>query len=225
MRLVVGLGNPGKKYQLNRHNLGFLVVEALANGAGVSFRKESRFDGEIAKANLKGKSVYFLKPTTYMNDSGRAVRKVVDYYKLSPQEVLILVDDIALPYEQMRLREQGSAGGHNGLKSIAQYLGTQAYPRLRLGIGAARSELTNHVLGDFSSKEQKALPSYIAEAMRVVEELLEKPVADVMKKVNTKSETSRLTGQENKTNGRTTRREEGQETTVRGDVHSQRSAE
>lgn len=225
MQLVVGLGNPGKGYAMNRHNLGFIAVEALAQSFSTTFRKETRFLGEVAKANCSGKTVYLLKPMTYMNESGNAVRKIADYYKIDPANILVVVDDVALPFEKMRLRSEGSAGGHNGLKSIQQHLGTQKYPRLRLGVGEGRSELTDHVLGDFSADEQKKLPAYVIDAMDCIQQLLQDPIADVMKRVNTKSETSRKMGQENKKNGTTTRREEGQETTVRGDVHPQRTAE
>jgi PTH1 family peptidyl-tRNA hydrolase len=197
MQLVVGLGNPGNRYVMSRHNLGFMVVDALARSAGVAFRKETRFGGDLAKVQIDGHSAYLLKPTTYMNNSGSAVRKVVDYYKLDPQQVLVVVDDVAIPFLAMRLREKGSAGGHNGLKSIQQHLGTQEYPRLRLGIGEGGKELSDYVLDDFSAKERQQLPEAIVSAVVIVQQLLAEPIVDVMNRVNQKSETSREAGQEN----------------------------
>lgn len=234
MQLVIGLGNPGKQYAGNRHNVGFMVLDAIAEQFGVSFRTEARFESAVAKIAVPSKSkegleqsrsIFLLKPMTYMNQSGMAARKVVDYYKIPPQRVLVVVDDVALPFADLRLRSQGSTGGHNGLKSIQKHLQTQSYPRLRVGIGQGRHQATDHVLEDFTRPEKEKLPELVDQAKEIVLQLAWHSVADVMNKVNQKRKSSQNQGQEKNKNGRETRREEGQETTIRGDVHSQRSAE
>jgi PTH1 family peptidyl-tRNA hydrolase len=216
-RVVVGIGNPGAKYAFNRHNLGFMVVDRLAEMLGVTFKEEPRFHALSAKGTVAGEALYLLKPTTYVNESGVALRRMIDYYKIPTEGVIIVVDDIALPLGAMRLKEKGGAGGHNGLKSVATHLGTQQYIRLRMGIGAAgQKALTSHVLGDFSKEEQEVLPELLTQGAKVIQRLCKEETHSVMNDVNrraTKSE-SRDAGQETKND-----ENKDEKTAVRRDVH------
>ena len=161
LKLVVGLGNPGVKYAGTRHNIGFMALELLGERSGFSFRQQTKLHGLAADTGVGEKRLRLLMPQTYMNDSGRAIRAALDWFGLEPHQLLVLVDDMDLPLGRLRLRAQGSAGGHNGLRSTIQYLGTQAFPRLRIGIGAPaenpaerRARTVSHVLGPFSKVEQ-----------------------------------------------------------------------
>lgn len=162
--LIVGLGNPGTCYAQTRHNLGFMIVEALSNKQGLSFKREWRIKGRIARGTFEEKKVYLLLPSTYMNLSGVAVKKCIAYYQLSLQNVLIVVDDIYLKLGAMRLRAKGSAGGHNGLKSIESHLQTQEFSRLRIGVGEEslpERALEEYVLSPFTAQEKQTLPDVI----------------------------------------------------------------
>ncbi|MEI6427694.1 MAG: aminoacyl-tRNA hydrolase [Pseudanabaena sp. ELA607] len=161
--LIIGLGNPGSEYERTRHNIGFLALDYLAQRWGITFSKEKRFQALFGEGNLLGQKVRLLKPTTYMNNSGQAVRACADWYKCSSDQVLVVYDDMDLPVGKIRLRSNGSAGGHNGMKSIISHLGTQDFARLRLGIGrsphqTATGNAVGHVLGTFSSAETATLP-------------------------------------------------------------------
>ena len=171
--LIVGLGNPGKKYDLTRHNFGQMVLYAFAEKHHFSFKKEREFKGEIARGRWKEERVLLLFPTTYMNLSGQAVRKTVSFYKIPIEDLLIISDDAALPFGTLRSRNSGSAGGHNGLKSIEESLGTRDYPRLKLGVGEATvGLLEDHVLSPFTKEEQEKLPEMITQGVRYLEEWL-----------------------------------------------------
>lgn len=173
--LIVGLGNPGSKYEKTRHNLGFMVVEAFAGKYGLSFSRNVRLKGKAASGICEGKKVHLLKPSTYMNLSGEAVRKTVQYYKIALDHILIVVDDVYLKLGALRLRLKGSAGGHNGLKNIEECLHTQEYPRLRLGVGSEEgvpNGLEEYVLANFNPTEQKMLPEVIEKGVSAVESWL-----------------------------------------------------
>lgn len=168
--LIVGLGNPGKEYEDTRHNIGFLVLDELCRQWGLTWKEDKRFYGFIAKGNVDDETVVLLKPTTYMNESGRSVRRVLDFYKWKPETLLVIVDDIALPFGDLRFKTKGSSGGHNGLKSVQAHTGTQQYYRLRMGIGDRRSgTLTGHVLGKFSQREREALDSFLQKGTKLTE--------------------------------------------------------
>lgn len=168
--LVVGLGNPGSAYEGTRHNVGFQVVKMWAAKQDLSFRAAAHLSAELAQGKVGEMKVLLLLPMTYMNSSGEAVRLCVDYFKVSLEDLLIVCDDIALPLEEMRLRLEGSAGGHNGLKSIEAHLGTQKYPRLRIGIGdRAEGDLSDHVLGRFTEQESRLLPEIFTRAVEVLD--------------------------------------------------------
>jgi PTH1 family peptidyl-tRNA hydrolase len=168
MKLIAGLGNPGAKYKNNRHNVGFFVLDQLAttNSAGPW---QSNFDGLVTEVHIGAEKVYLLKPMTFMNRSGQSVRKVVDFYKLPVEQILVICDDFALPLGKLRLRGKGSAGGQNGLKDIIAHLGTDQVSRVRVGIGAPGEDAADHVLSDFSKSEQSVVAAAVIDAGRAAE--------------------------------------------------------
>ena len=157
-QLIIGLGNPEKKYEKTRHNIGFEVVDTLAETWQMNWKENRRFQGLIAEGTSPNQQkIYLLKPLTYMNRSGQSVRAVTDWYKLQMTDVLVIYDDMDLPIGKMRMRLSGSAGGHNGMKSIISHLGGQTFPRLRIGIGKSNQidNTISHVLGRFSPEERQ----------------------------------------------------------------------
>lgn len=183
--VVVGLGNPGQAYAMTRHNMGYLVAGGLAKELGLSFKDEGRFLSLVAKGVIDKVKVHILCPTTYMNLSGQAVRSYLDYHKLTSSHVLVIVDDVALAFGEMRLLASGGTGGHNGLKSIQAHLGTAVYKRLRIGIGSHKDEpLEDYVLSPFDAGESKLLPRVIEGGVKVVQRLLKERFAEVMSSVN-----------------------------------------
>jgi PTH1 family peptidyl-tRNA hydrolase len=154
MRLVVGLGNPGPEYEATRHNMGFMAIDALAEMLGIRVEKQ-KFQSLIGEAVFQGEKVILAKPLTYMNLSGQAVRAMFDWYKPGFHEFVVLFDDMDIPLGQIRLRMKGSAGGHNGIKSIIQHLGTQEFYRIRMGIGRPKpgTDVVKHVLSPFGKEE------------------------------------------------------------------------
>lgn len=162
--LIVGLGNPGSKYDRTRHNVGFEVIDCLAKRWNIPIGSEKRFKGDWGQGlGPKGLKLILLKPTTFMNKSGESVRLVLDWYKWLPQTALVIYDDMDLPVGKIRLRQSGSAGGHNGMRSLIACLGTQEFPRLRLGIDSPKtnrvveSDTISYVLGRFAPPEQKII--------------------------------------------------------------------
>jgi len=171
--IIVGLGNFGSEYAATRHNLGWMIVEQLARDLGVSFKRESRFEGQLATTEFEGQKLKLVLPMTYMNESGRALVKVLNYYKSSPEDILVVVDDMDLEFGKIRFRAEGSSGGHNGLKSVEMHLASRVYPRLKVGIGRA-GEAVEHVLSRFTSEEDKALPEVIKQAVEHIVRWLRK---------------------------------------------------
>jgi PTH1 family peptidyl-tRNA hydrolase len=170
LQLLVGLGNPGPRYVGTRHNVGFMALERLAAREGSSFRSQTRLHGLVSDVGQGPRRLRLLMPQTFMNDSGRSIRAALDWYGLAPEQLLVVVDDMDLPLGRLRLRQTGSAGGHNGLRSAISHLGTQDFPRLRIGIGAPgqnpherRARTVDHVLGRFSPAEQPTLEAVLAE--------------------------------------------------------------
>lgn len=164
IRLVVGLGNPGPEYENTRHNIGFELVDRLAAERRLKWSKEHKFRAKIA---TQGRDLIFAKPLTFMNLSGNAVARLMRDHRLRPEQILIVYDDISLPLGSLRFRANGSAGGHNGIKSLLEYLGTVEFPRLRLGIGAQAENavLTDHVLGRFTAEEWVEMEKVLAIAV------------------------------------------------------------
>ncbi len=184
MLAVIGLGNPGKEYEKTRHNLGFMVLQKLAQEAGVQFKKDTQFEGWRAKVG----GVELLLPATYMNESGRAAAKLLRYFRIDPSKVLVVVDDLDLPFGQLRLRPFGGSGGHNGLKSLEQHLGTSHFARLRIGIGRSKDPTVDHVLGEFNLEEAKALPQILEEAATCVKRLFTEDFHLVATDINSNKE-------------------------------------
>lgn len=173
--LIVGLGNPGRQYERTRHNLGFIVLRHLAKKWGIFFKKVEKLEGELALLTFEERNIYFFLPTTFMNLSGRAVKKALDYYKIPfkmAHTLLVVVDDVYLDFGDLRLKEKGGTGGHKGLKSIEEYLLTDEYTRLRLGIGPKEENclLEDYVLGKFTEIEQNSLPEFVKKAELVIEQ-------------------------------------------------------
>jgi PTH1 family peptidyl-tRNA hydrolase len=175
LQLLVGLGNPGSRYAQTRHNVGFLVLERLAQESGQSFRQQSKLHGQLAEVGAGSGRLRLLMPQTFMNDSGRSVRATLDWFGLRPDQLLVIVDDMDLPLGRLRLRASGSAGGHNGLRSIIQHLGSPDFARLRVGIGQPagdpqdrKTRTVGHVLGAFSPAEATVLDQVCAEVIRGV---------------------------------------------------------
>ena len=168
MKIVVGLGNPGKKYAGTRHNVGFAVVDALAQSPGVG-GFQSRFDAEVAEAREGDEKLLLLKPETFMNLSGRAVRQALDFYQMTAADLLVVCDDINLPLGKLRFRARGTHGGHNGLRDIQSHLGTTEYSRLRIGVDAPpEDEAVEHVLGRFRPSEKPIMAEALASAVQGV---------------------------------------------------------
>ena len=164
MYAIVGLGNPDKKYDKTRHNIGFDVIDELASQMGVQVNTR-RHKALCGIGMIGNEKVILVKPQTYMNNSGESVREVMDFYKLDPQqEIIIIADDISLDVGKIRIRAKGSAGGHNGLKSIIAHTGTQNFKRIKVGVGENQGDLVNHVLGKFGSKERKIVDEAVRNA-------------------------------------------------------------
>lgn len=191
-QVIVGLGNPEPKYDDTRHNIGFAVVDALAHAWGIKLSPDRRFQGFFGEGLAVGSSkVRLLKPTTYMNRSGQAVRSVTDWYKVPPEGVLVIYDDMDLPVGRLRLRLSGSAGGHNGMKSTIAHLGTEKFPRLRLGIGKPKVPNTDngsisHVLGKFAPDEKEQVAAALQLAVEAVEMSLKQGVEKAMSLYNSR---------------------------------------
>jgi PTH1 family peptidyl-tRNA hydrolase len=184
MRLVVGLGNPGKKYVGTRHNVGFAVVEALAEGADVSSFQD-RFDARVAEWMLDGEKVLLLAPETFMNLSGRSVRQAVDFYQVPAENLLVICDDINLPLGKLRFRARGTHGGHNGLRDIQNHLGTTEYSRLRIGVDAPPEDgAVDHVLGRFKPSEKPVIEEAIALSVQAVVVWAKHGIAKCMNQYN-----------------------------------------
>ena len=167
LRIIVGLGNPGREYAATRHNAGFLAVEQLARRVGASWKGDRKFESEVARwSGSKHGDVLLCKPQTFMNASGEAVGALAKFYRVTPESCLVVVDDADLPLGEVRMRPHGGTGGHHGLESIEQHLGSREYARLRVGIGrqAGAREITGFVLGRFSSTEAGLLDKVLTKA-------------------------------------------------------------
>ena len=188
MFLIVGLGNPGQEYQKTRHNIGFMVLDKLASTAGFSFEENRPFKAHTAKIDLYGQSVLLLKPQTYMNLSGQAVVAAANFYKIAPQNILVICDDLSLELGTLRLRQKGSSGGQKGLENIITLLGTDNCMRLRLGIGPKSDfiDAKNYVLGKFPSAQEEVLNSTVSKACETLKKLLSEDFNSAQQFANTK---------------------------------------
>ena len=189
MYIIVGLGNPTSKYDGTRHNIGFEVIDKLAEKYNIAVDTK-KHKALIGKGMIEGEKVVLVKPQTYMNLSGESVREVVDFYKVDEEEqVIVIYDDISLEVGQLRLRKKGSAGGHNGIKSIIQQLGTQVFPRIKVGVGdkPAHMDLTDHVLGHFSKEEMPQVEEGCKNSIEAVANILTNGMDFAMNQWNGKS--------------------------------------
>ncbi len=188
MKIIVGLGNPGKEYGRTRHNVGYQVVDALAARLGVTFSQE-KYRGLIAKARYQVEEVLLVKPLTYMNLSGDCVARVMRYTTAELEDLLIVADDVNLPLAKLRIRAGGSAGGHNGLKSIFDHLGTQEVARLRIGVGQCKADggLTGHVLGAFGAEERPDAEAMVEKAVEAALAFVSQGLAKAMNVYNAKN--------------------------------------
>ena len=190
MKLIVGLGNPGAEYRDTRHNVGFKVADALAERWRVSDQWREKFDALHVKTVAGGDPVILAKPLTFMNLSGQAVVGLAGFYKIEPADIFIVTDDVALPLGRLRARRDGSAGGHNGLKSLIQSLATQAFPRMRVGVGRGdnRRDLADHVLGRFEADERDTVSAAVLRAADASEMFLSEGIERVMNVFNAAAE-------------------------------------
>ena len=184
MKLIVGLGNPGREYEHTRHNVGFQVAEELAHRYRVTLKSRTSWKARVAKIADIGDGVLLAEPTTFMNLSGWAVREIASFYQLATSDLLIVYDDADLSLGRLRLRANGSAGGHNGLKSIIQELGTNEFPRLRIGVGRQAGGLKNHVLGRFDSDEKPQIDEAVKRAADAAEVFARENIITAMNQYN-----------------------------------------
>lgn len=183
MFLIVGLGNPGKEYENTRHNIGFKVIDNIASEYNIDINRQ-KFKGICGEGFIENQKVILLKPTTYMNLSGESIREVVDFYKLSNEEVIVIYDDISLNVGRLRIRDKGSAGGHNGIKSIIAHLGTDVFPRIKVGVGQPNVDLVKYVLGNFTKEEMEVLSESIDASTKAVREMIKNDTTSAMNKFN-----------------------------------------
>jgi peptidyl-tRNA hydrolase, PTH1 family len=183
VKIIVGLGNPGREYAATRHNLGFMVVDEVTRRLAATERR-NRFRSDLVEAFDGGEKVVLLKPRTYMNLSGSAVREAINWYKVPIEDVLVVVDDIDLPFGSTRLRAKGGSGGHNGLKSIIAELGLDTFSRMRIGIGRGARHTTRQVLTRFTSDEERVLPAVLGTAADCVLEWERQGIISAMNRCN-----------------------------------------
>lgn len=183
MFLIVGLGNPGKEYDGTRHNIGFEAIDSLGRKYSIDLNK-SKFKGVCGEGFIEGKKVILLKPTTYMNLSGESIREVINFYKIDNNNIIVIYDDISLEIGKLRIREKGSAGGHNGIKSIIANLSTDVFPRIKIGVGQPKGDLVSHVLGRFNKEEAQDLKEVIDASIKAVEIIIKNGAKAAMNELN-----------------------------------------
>ncbi len=190
MKLIVGLGNPGKEYEKTRHNAGFNCIDALASKYNITV-KEAEHKAIVGKGYIEGQKVILVKPQTYMNNSGEAIREITDYYKVDPEtELIVIYDDISLDVGMLRIRDKGSAGGHNGIKSIINHLSTQVFLRIKVGVGAKAApqmDLADHVLGHFNEDDSKLMKESFEKAAEATVMLMSGDIEKAMNIYNRKN--------------------------------------
>ena len=189
IKLIVGLGNPGKEYENTRHNVGFWLVDSLAQTHKQGFKPESKFLAEICKINIAHTPVWLIKPQTYMNRSGQSIQKLASFYKIHPQEVLVIHDDLDLPPGTSKFKTEGGHGGHNGLRDTINQLQTKQFNRLRIGIGhpGDRNQVSNFVLHPPAKKELQLIENSISDALAVMELIVTGDHAATMNKLHSKN--------------------------------------
>jgi PTH1 family peptidyl-tRNA hydrolase len=192
LKVVVGLGNPGLQYEFSRHNIGFRIIDNLAREIEIEFKKVKSYDSLISRGKINNYNLRLVKPQTYMNLSGKSVNKIVSYYRISFQDLLIVYDDLNLELGQIRIRKRGSAGGHKGVESIIQYLNSEDIPRLRIGIGKpsinSNFDYTSYVLSNFDNNEKDKISEVIQLSTEAIKTIIEDGLEKAMRKYNKKLE-------------------------------------
>ena len=186
MKLVVGLGNKGREYENTRHNMGFMLVDRYLQYKNITDKFKDKFNAIYIETTINNEKVIFIKPMTYMNNSGIAVRAFVDFYKLNSEDILVISDDLDLDLGKFRLRRNGSSGGHNGLKSIISHLGTDNFKRLRIGISNDKDDVINYVLSKFSKKELNEIDTMFDTIALVLDDYFVMDFTSLMSKYNRK---------------------------------------
>ncbi len=185
MYLIVGLGNPGKEYEKTRHNVGFVAVDYLAQKLNSKISK-IKFKSIYGESTIAGEKCIIMKPQTFMNLSGESVREAASFYKIPPENIIVIYDDVSIEPGKVRIRPSGSAGGHNGMKNIIYLLGSDNFPRIRFGVGEAQHDLINHVLGHFSEEDARSVTSAIKSVDLIIEEIIRNGVSSAMNRFNNK---------------------------------------
>lgn len=185
MYLIVGLGNPGNEYRETRHNVGFDALDLIGKRNFIEINK-AKFNSVYGEGNISGKKVFLVKPTTYMNLSGQSIKEFADYYKIENENIVVLADDIDIPFSSIRIRRSGSAGSHNGLKSVVKSLGTKKFPRIKIGIGqkTPKQTLVSFVMGKFSKDERIDIDSAIEVSALATESIIKDGIETSMNKYN-----------------------------------------
>jgi PTH1 family peptidyl-tRNA hydrolase len=183
MFIIVGLGNPGSEYINTRHNIGFSSIEWIADKYKIDINRE-KFKGIYGEGFINNEKVILFKPTTYMNLSGEAIKQILDFYKLTAEDILVIYDDISLEVGKIRIRDKGSAGGHNGIKSIINNLNTDVFARIKIGVGQPKGDLVKHVLGKFSNEEKEILDKVLEMTTEATEEIIQNDTRSAMNKFN-----------------------------------------
>ena len=183
MYLIVGLGNPGREYENTRHNVGFVAIDYLAEQIGTKLSK-IKFKGIYGEGFIGNEKCVLLKPQTFMNLSGQSVREAAEFYKIEPQNIIVLYDDVTLEVGKVRIRPSGSAGGHNGMKNIIYLLNTDEFPRIRFGVGAPEHDLVDHVLGRFSDEDGKSVTKAIKNTEDILNVIFKMGVSEAMSRFN-----------------------------------------
>ena len=184
MKIIAGLGNIGEKYVFTRHNAGFMVLDKWAVEENFTFHQDTKLKCFLAKTKVDGEDVIFVKPTTFMNLSGEAIRAVADYYKIDSKDIIIIYDDIALDLGRIRLRATGSDGGHNGIKSIIKHLGTSKFDRIKVGIGPQLGPSENYVLQNFSKDQLEVLKEMLSKSILAAKSIMQTGMEKSQNKFN-----------------------------------------
>lgn len=202
MKIIVGLGNPGNEYAKTRHNVGFMLVDALAEHLNINLWKD-KFNAQIAEGRIGTEKILLVKPQTYMNNSGEAVGPLMRWYKVTPEDIIVAHDDMDIPAGTIRIRKKGSSGGHNGIKSLIAHLGSENFPRVRLGVGRPLPgcSVVNHVLAPFPQEDKTAVDEAIKYLIPAVECIVNDSVDMAMNKYNPKKAKKNKVKQEDKNNG------------------------
>lgn len=186
-RLIIGLGNPGDRYFETKHNVGFMLLDKIAKRENVTFNHDKIFQADIATTFIDGEKIYLVKPTTFMNESGKAVHALMAYYGLDEKDILVAYDDLDMAVGKIRFRQKGSAGGHNGIKSIVKHIGTQEFDRIKIGIGRPKGKMSvvNHVLSGFDTEDRIEIDLALEKLDKAVNFYLEEDDFDtIMRKFN-----------------------------------------